>query len=286
MGLNRPITIGRIDYANAWPLFHFSEEKLPEERFTIVRRVPSLLNQAMRNGELDVTAMAAFAYGQHADNYLLLPDLSVSAKGRVNSILLFLKAPLEEVLKGTIAVTNTSATSINLLKIIMGMYYQANPAYVTMEPELDSMLEQADAALIIGDPAIKASWQAEGLTVIDLGQLWRDWTGYGMTFALVAVRKEIAELDPESIAQVLEALTYSKARSLREPQVLVDKACAELGGTSDYWSRYFRELHHDFGAAEQTGLSLYFEYAYKLGLLDHQVNMRFFDVRSVLQVNE
>ncbi|TYP77763.1 menaquinone biosynthetic enzyme MqnA/MqnD family protein [Paenibacillus methanolicus] len=287
MGLQRPITIGRIDYANAWPLFHFTDQTLPEDRFTIVKRVPSLLNQAMRKGELDLTAMAAFAYAQHADDYLLLPDLSVSARGRVNSILLFLKAPLEDVLNGgTIAVTNTSATSINLLKIIMGLYYEASPVYVTTEPNLDAMLEHADAALLIGDPAIQSSWDCSGLTVLDLGELWRSWTGFGMTFALVAVRKEVAAAAPAEVAAAWKAMTDSKRESLRHPEVLVDKACRELGGTPEYWSRYFRELHHDFGPDEQAGLALYFEYAHRLGLLENRVQMNFFEAHSALQVNE
>ncbi|MFB9329578.1 menaquinone biosynthetic enzyme MqnA/MqnD family protein [Paenibacillus aurantiacus] len=287
MGLQRPITIGRIDYANAWPLFHFTDRALPEDRYTIVKRVPSLLNQAMRKGELDLTAMAAFAYAQHADDYLLLPDLSVSARGRVNSILLFLKAPLEDVLNGgTIAVTNTSATSINLLKIIMGLYYEASPNYVTTEPNLQAMLEHADAALLIGDPAIQASWNYSGLTVLDLGELWRNWTGYGMTFALVAVRREVANAAPREVAAVWNAMIQSKRQSLRHPEALVDKACRELGGTAEYWSRYFRELHHDFGPDEQAGLSLYFEYAHRLGLLENRVQMNFFEVDSALQVNE
>ena len=163
----------------------------------------------------------------------------MSAKGRVNSILLFLKKPLEEVLKGRIALTATSATSVILLKILMKMYYKADPSYVTMEPSLDEMLEEADAALLIGDSAIHASWanQERGLTVIDLGELWRSWTGYGMTFALVAVRKEIAQADPGAVSEVLEAMTTSKERSLRDLEPLVAKACAQLGGEASYWTR-------------------------------------------------
>jgi chorismate dehydratase len=155
-----------------------------------------------------------------------------------------------------------------------------------MEPSLDGMLKEADAALLIGDPAIHASWHSEGLTVIDLGELWRKWTGYGMTFALFAVRKETAKADPAAVATVLRALTDSKRLSMREPQPLIEKACAQLGGLSEYWNRYFRELTYNFGTDEQAGLSLYFDYAKRLGLLDREVRMQFFVDHTALQVNE
>lgn len=286
MGLSRPITIGRIDYANVWPIFHYAEDKLPQDRFVVIQRVPSELNKAIREGELDITSMSSFAYAQNADDYLLLPDLSVSAKGRVNSILLFMREPLERVLQGRIAMTATSATSVNLLKIIMSLYYNANPSYITMEPSLDNMLEQADAALLIGDTAIKESLRNEGMTVIDLGELWKTWTGFGMTFALVAVRKETAAADPEAVAQVLRVLTESKRRSLSNLDPLASKACEQLGGTMSYWSRYFQELHYDFGPDEQSGLSLYFDYAKQLGLLDTNVRMQVIEDQTAMQVNE
>jgi chorismate dehydratase len=286
MGLHRPITIGRIDYANVWPIYHYAEELLPEGRFHIERKVPAALNKAIRQGEIDITSMSSFSYAQNAEEYLLLPDLSVSAKGRVNSILLFTRKPLEEVLNGRIALTATSATSVNLLKIIMSLYYNANPSYITMEPSLEPMLEEADAALLIGDNAIHASWRSEGMTVIDLGELWRNWTGYGMSFALCAVRKETAAADPAAVEAVLHAFTESKRRSLRDLKPLIDKACAQLGGESAYWKRYFTELHYDFGPEEQAGLSLYFRYARQLGLLDHEVDMQFFEDHTAIQVNE
>lgn len=286
MGLHRPITIGRIDYANVWPIFHYAEQMLPDSRYKIDKRVPSALNGAMQRGEVDITAMSSFAYAQHADDYLLLPDLSVSAKGRVNSILLFMREPIERVLKGRIALTATSATSVNLLKMIMSLYYEASPSYITMEPELDTMLQHADAALLIGDPAIQASWREQGLTVVDLGELWRGWTGSGMTFALLAVRKETAEERPEEVAAVLHALSESKRRSLLNPQPLIDQACKQLGGERAYWSRYFKELSYDFGPEEQAGLKLYFDYAQQLRLLRHEVRMQFFINDTAIRVNE
>lgn len=274
---HRPITVGQIDYANAWPLFHYAINQLSADKYTFVKQVPSLLNQAMGLGQLDITAMAAFAYAEQAESYYLLPDVSISAKSDVNSILLFLKKPIEDVIHGTIAVTNTSATSIHLLKMMMQLYYNGDPHYVTMNPSLPDMLVNADAALLIGDPAIQASWRySDVYTVIDLGRLWREWTGMGMTFAVVAVRRAFADANPQAVAEVWRAMLASRQRSAADCKPLIAKAMQELGGSEPYWSRYFKQLHHEFGPAEQAGLLKYFHYANQLGYLKKPVEMQFF----------
>lgn len=280
---NRPFRLGRIDYANAWPLFHYIQD---ENGLEIVRDVPSGLNRALQAGDIDMSAISSFSYAANAEHYYLLPDLSVSSPSRVNSILLFLNKPLERVLQGTIAVTDTSATSVNLLRILMERHFGGSPHYVAEPPDLDTMLAKADAALLIGDPAIKASWQQRGGTVLDLGELWRTWTGHGMTFALVAVRRDM----PPSAAHVIErtyrAMQDSKRRSLHNLSPLVTKACTLIGGTAEYWHRYFTELKFDFGTSEQAGLQLYFDYAYEMGLLERKVKMEYWPTTSAVQVNE
>ncbi|WP_127530753.1 menaquinone biosynthesis protein [Paenibacillus kobensis] len=278
MPTNKTIAVGRIDYANAWPLFHYADqETLSPYGVEIVSRKPAELNRALLNGELAMSAVSSFAYARHSEQYLLLPDLSVSTEGTVHSILLFLKKPLEQVRNGVIALTNTSATSVNLLKVLMSVYLEGNPSYVTMEPDLDTMLEQSDAALLIGDTAIQASWRDTGLQVIDLGEMWHRFTGFGMTYAVVAVRKEAAVLHHEAIAAVLQSMADSKSKSLGELEPLIEHACQTLGGTPAYWRQYFHTLQYDFGERRQQGLRLYFHYAYQLGLLEHEPELAFFE---------
>ncbi|MBD2869656.1 menaquinone biosynthesis protein [Paenibacillus arenilitoris] len=277
MGMNRPITIGRIDYANAWPLFHEFEKRSTLSSYEVISRVPSELNRMLQSAELDVSAISSFSYGQNASDYVLLPKLSVGSIGNVNSILLFLKEPIERRRPRKISVTTTSATSVNLLKIIMTMYYECEPEYSPAAPELESMLEEADAALIIGDSAIHASWKKHGLHVIDLGRLWHEWTGHGMTYAVVAARKDIAAAAPESIQAVYNALLASKQYNKAHLEPLINYACSLLGGEAAYWDMYFRSLQYDFGSELQEGLKLYFRYSKQLGLLGSDVELTFFE---------
>jgi chorismate dehydratase len=246
-----------------------------------VLKVPAELNRLLREGEIQVSAVSSYAYGMNDQDYILLPHLSVGSEGKVNSILLFLKDPIELSPPKRIAVTTASATSVNLLKILMKKYYELDPEYEPAEPNLEQMLESADAALLIGDPAIRESWESKGLTVIDLGEVWNLWTGLAMTYAVVAARKEAVESSPEAFQRLYRAFTASKEQSVDNLKPLIDKACEQLGGDPDYWQMYFTCLNYDFGQKQQEGLTLYFRYAKELGLLDHEVSLHFYKEESL-----
>lgn len=272
-GNARPLKIGRISFTNAWPVFHNFDAAALREPAEIVSEVPSALNRKLREGEIDIAGISSYAYGLSSDAYYLLPNLSVSARGAVQSILLFLKSPLEQAINGRIALTTASATSVNLLKIIMEKFYGGKPTYEDAEPSLGPMLENADAALLIGDHAIRASWENHGYRVLDLGEVWNVWTGHWMTFALWAVRREAAHANPEAVRAIYDGLLESKRLSGLDLEPVVDKAMQQIGGASAYWRNYFGNLCYDFGPSQKAGLELYFRYARELSLIDRPVEL-------------
>lgn len=281
-----PIRIGRIDYTNVWPIFyHF-----PENRFAgkveLVRQVPAELNRAMAEGTVAMGPISSFAYGEHGDEYVLLPDLSVSAWGRVNSILLFHRKPLDEIANGRIALVNTSATSVNLLKIILEHYYKGKPSYFSSPPDLDGMMREADGALLIGDDAIKASWREHGYLVTDLGAEWNRLTGHWMSFAVWAIREDAVKQFPELIRDIYDSFVESKEKGLQDSSGMISQAVVSIGGTEDYWSRYFRQLTYDFGDPQWKGLSHYFRLAAGLGLLNKEPPIRIWKENTLMQVKE
>lgn len=272
---SRPIGVGRIDYTNAWPLFHYVPDETDDYR--VVRSVPSGLNRMLQQGELGVSAVSSFIYGLEPQRYMLLPGLSVGTAGPVRSILLFLKKPLKEVLRGKIALTDTSATSVNLLKMILSLRYDGNPEYTIMKPDLPSMLKENDAALLIGDSAIRASWETLGLEVMDLGREWKEWTGLGMTYAVVAARREAVESSRSQVLRLHEDMLASRRRSTADPGPLIRRAVSSLGGTEAYWREYFTGLQYDFGPELREGLELYYRYAHDMGLLSGHAVLEFMD---------
>jgi chorismate dehydratase len=201
----------------------------------------------------------------------------VSALDEVKSILLFHRKPIDQLSHATIALTNASATSVNLLKIILKKFYAITPTYVTMQPNLDEMLVEAEAALLIGDDALTAaaSLTDSSIQVTDLATLWRERTGFGMTFAVWAVREKVALQSPEKIKALYQAFIASKEKGLTDLQPIVDRAVTTLGGSRAEWDTYFRTLTYDFDADLQRGLSYYFELCHEQGLLPRAVSLRF-----------
>jgi chorismate dehydratase len=247
----------------------------------MIPAVPAGLNQAMGGGWIDMGPISAGGGGISSEQYALCPNLSVSAHGRVNSIFLFLKKPLAEVLRGKIALSTTSATSTNLLKIIAAKFYHARPDYIPMDPNLATMMAEADGAVLIGDHAIRASWNNPGYEVIDLSELWRQCTGHWMTFAVWAINRDVIRQHGDDIQIILEAFEASKQKSLLDPYPLAQEAVRVIGGTVDYWVNYFTNLNYDFNRPQQEGLQCYFQYAYELGLIDHEVRLELWSENTV-----
>ncbi|USB34766.1 menaquinone biosynthesis protein [Paenibacillus sp. YPG26] len=280
------ILIGQIDYTNVWPVFHHFRPESLSRKVSMVTEVPAVLNRRMLEGSLDVSPISSFAYGIGHEKFLLLPDLSVSARSAVNSILLFSREPLEHVINGRIALTNTSATSINLLKIIIEKAYGGKPTYWNSEPDLASMMRDSDAALLIGDHAIRASWEPHGYIVTDLGEVWKRWSGYGMTFAVWTVQRTFAERHGDFLAEILNAFTLSKQKSLHDLEPLIHRSVEEIGGSPVYWRHYFSNLCYDFLDEQRAGLALYFKYAYEMGLLETEVPLNMWSDNKLTRVKE
>lgn len=283
---NRKTIIGKISYTNAWPLFYYADPAQLQFPAEMISEVPAVLNEGMKNGNIQIGAISSFAYAEAADKLLLLPDLSVSADGEVRSIMLFSREPVEQIKGGTIALTNTSATSVNLLKILMRKALGVSPEYITTEPDLDHMMDSADAALLIGDNAIRASWDTRGYHVTDLSAWWKSWTGCSMTFAVWAVNRSAVEERPGDMADIAALFEESKRRSLSDLSPLVKEAVSVIGGTPEYWHSYFTNLNYDFDDRKREGLRLYFEYAHELGLLSRKVVPEIWSDTIRMQVKE
>ncbi len=269
----KALRIGQISYTNTLPVTLFFDESRFADQIDFIQQVPAQLNRAMAQGEIDIGPISSFSYAEHEEKYLVLPDLSVSAKGKVGSIFLFSKRPIETLDGAKIALTNTSATSVNLLKVILQLFMNLNVTYETMSPVLAEMMTRADAALLIGDEALMAHRSNTAYYAYDLAELWYRHTGYSMTFALWTVRKEAVARQAALLRDVHEAFLQSKERSLRDLYQVVDYVLERFGGDAAFWHAYFSGLTYDFGEEQRVGLEYYYACAARLGLLPAPVKV-------------
>lgn len=278
----RPIRIGKIAFTNILPIYHFFDGTGLDVE--LVPQVPAQLNRGMASGEIDLGPISSFAYADYFPKFVLMPDLSVSARGPVGSIFLFTKGKeLEELKDARIALTNTSASSVALLRIIMEKFVGATPEYKTMSPNLSQMMLEADAALLIGDDALKAKMTPDlPYRIFDLGQEWYNRTDLSMTFAVWAVRREIVETRRDELIQVYERFMKAKVLGSQRRQPIIEEAMRQLNGSESFWNQYFDGLCYDLQEKEQIGLETYYRYAAEMGLISPNVQISMLDLPTGL----
>jgi chorismate dehydratase len=273
--------IGKITFSNIMPIYHFFRtDQFDEHQVEFIPQVPSQLNSGMADGTIDMGPISSFEYGRNYKEYEVLPDLSISSLGKVRSIFLFSHKPIEELKEGNIALTDKSATSVNLLKIIMNKFYGASLSYRTMPANLEKMMAAADAALLIGDDALLASWNNPGYYMYDLGELWYKHTGLWMVFAVWAVRKEVAHSKHELLRSIHNEFLRSKRKGFADLDAVVAQAKKDFGATAEFWKVYYTGLSYDFTSEHKRGLEYYYACAADLGLLNEPAKVEIWNADS------
>ncbi len=273
--------VGHIQFLNCLPLYYglVKNQQILLD-IDLNKGTPTELNQRLIEGELDISPISCVEYARHAKELLLIPDLTVSADGPVNSIYLVSKVPVRELDGKRVALTNTSATSINLLKIILVQKYDLNCEYFVSPPDLSAMLLEAEAALLIGDHALRAVYQKPpGLFFYDLGLEWKDYTGCKMVYAVWAVRKEFAQDKPELVRNVYEAFLSSMQFSLDNLGDIVKDAARWESYSEEFLTKYFRGLEFSFDDGHKKGLRTFYEYLAAKNMLAYAPQLDFFEVK-------
>ncbi len=184
----------------------------------------------------------------------IAPGVAITCLGEVRSILLFGRVPWPEV--RTLAADFSSRTSVQLARIILRERYGAEPRITEARPVLSEMLAVADAALIIGDPALRISPNQQPYHWLDLGSEWLHLTHLPMVFAAWAGKKN---LPFEQISSLTTgSYEYGKARI----DEIVDREYEKRGITRELAKKYLTQhIRYELGPEERKGLEAFIELA-------------------------
>lgn len=261
------LRIGQIEYANCTPLYHMLKEQFDCEDYEFISGVPAALNSMLAAGKIDVCPSSSFEYAIHSARYKILPQLSISSNGAVASVLLFSRVPVEELNGQTILLSSESATSVNLLKILMTQRYHCNCCYTVNSQNIADALESFPALLLIGDAALRASINETELYVYDLGRIWRDWTGLPFVFALWLCRREVA--DNPQLIELSRRLIRAKELAPLHHDRIVQYAREAKWMPVERLLEYWREnISYQLEEPNLSGLTTFFEKCYTLGLIE------------------
>ena len=259
--------VGHIQFLNCLPIYWGLVRAGTLLDVELTKDTPDRLNDMLVGGDLDIGPISLVEYLRHADDLVLLPDIAIGSDGPVLSVNLVSQMPPAALDGRRVALGSTSRTSVLLARMWLEQVHGVRPQYFTCPPELSTMLLEADAAVLIGDAALRATYQlsheGNGLTVHDLGAAWRAWTGLPMVFAVWAARRDYAEANPGLVKEIHGAFVRSRDDALAHVDEIAAAAARWEVFDAATLARYFRTLDFALGPRQVAGLQ---EFARRAGL--------------------
>ncbi len=247
-----PIKVCAVSFLNTtplvWGMLHGPQNGLFDLEFCI----PAVCADRLASGAADIGIVPSFELTRQ--NLQVVPGAGIASHGPVRSILLISKCPAGQI--RTLAADSSSRTSVQLARVILQRQYGAAPAILSQPPDLDSMLHSADAALIIGDPALRLDPRRLPHHVYDLGAEWTGMTGLPMVFAVWAGQPGV--VSPEIAGAFRESWHYGRDHM---DQIVAAESVARDFAPDLVREYLTRHIVHELGAPEYQGMELFLEYA-------------------------
>jgi chorismate dehydratase len=249
-----PIRVGAVSYLNARPLVRGLERS--PERFDVRFDLPSRCASLLHSGAIDLGLIPSIEY--LGGDYRVVPGIGVVSDGNVASVAMFTRVPVTGI--RSIALDTSSRTSVALIKVLCARYYRIAPAFVSAGPDLAAMIAEADAALLIGEPALLAEYEPLGLEKIDLGAAWKQMTGLPFVYAFWAGARGI--LTPADV-RLLQA---ARDEGRRESDDVAAQYFAGDPEKQELGAAYLRDcIRYHLGERERAALDRFFALAAAIG---------------------
>jgi len=276
--------VGHIQFLNCLPLYYGLVKSHALLDIELIKGTPTELNSMLIKGILDISPISSIEYGRNHGSLMLFPDFTVSSDGEVKSIILVSRFPIEKLSGKKIALTNTSATSQVLLKLILDRGYNVEPEYIVRPPDLATMFADADAALLIGDIALHFCLPHKDYYIFDLGIEWRKLTGKKMVYAVWAVDRNFVRTRSGLCQDVFEAFKRSKDYSMEHMPEIVEYAAKWEPFSPSFLMDYFSSLYFNFADDYQDGLLHFYELASGIGEIQTVPDLNFIEVRPDMKI--
>ncbi|WKX71925.1 menaquinone biosynthetic enzyme MqnA/MqnD family protein [Streptomyces sp. XD-27] len=250
--------VGHIQFLNCLPLYWGLARTGTLLDLELTKATPDALNDQLVRGDLDIAPISLVEYLRHADDLVALPDIAVGCDGPVMSCVIVSQLPLEQLDRARVALGSASRTSVELARLLLAERYGVQPRYYSCPPDLSLMMQEADAAVLIGDAALRANLHYApklGLQVHDLGHMWKEWTGLPFVFAVWAARREYVAREPRIVHKIHEAFLASRDLSLEEVTKVAEQAARWEALTAPVLERYFTTLDFSLGEKQLAGIA-------------------------------
>lgn len=251
------IKLGTVPFLNVRPLIFSLEEGLVEHDFEIVYAPPSDLSRMLFEKRLDL-GLVPVAELLERGNYRIVPNVSISSLGKVDSVVLLTKSKISDI--AAVAVDIRSQSSTALLKVILEIFQKISPVYLKREPD-GNFLNGVDGGMVIGNAGLKLNYfPPAGYNVFDLGEIWTYETGLPFVYAVYAVNEGV------SLGENVKILERAKSEGLRVVEKIAEAESKKLGLSKEICLTYITErIKYDLGEKEIKGILKYAEFLVELG---------------------
>ena len=251
-------TIGRVAFLNCDPLFHDLDEK-----WNVLAAPPAWLTGHVLRRDCVLAPIPAADYAKHSEDLVLLPEIGIGSQGEVGSVLLFGAVSIDSM--KTIALPSDSATSVALLKYLLSTSGR-EMTYITTGPDYDSMMEQADGCLLIGDRALEAAKEFPEMVQLDLGQAWLERFGLPMVFGVFVARKDTPVEEIKTAHTALLSGLHEFERSNEKREAVIQWAMGRSDLSHRRLDQYFGEVFNRLDNHHMEGLHRFLSEACDLPL--------------------
>jgi len=285
----KSLRVSIVEYLNTAPLVRGFTHGPLRGKYELSFTVPSQCAEALRSGAVDVAIIPAIEYMRIPD-LVIFPNLSIASKQSVRSLLVISKKPIHEVAR--VALDRGSRSTQALTRILCQKLWNITPEFFEAAPDLPAMLDRADAALLIGDPALRLSIttarqarrDASGelvvpataaglpgsgsLFIYDLVEKWRAMTGLPAVLAVWAARRDM--VTPELVQDFQDSLAFG----LQHLDAIATEAAATMNLPAAELRRYLAEnIDYHLDEENLRGLTRYYSLAGALGLTSQALSM-------------
>ena len=241
-----------VSYLNTtplvWGMLHGPQRGL----FDLDFQIPAACADQLASGAADIGIIPSFELTRQSLE--VIPGAGIACHGPVRSILLVSARPAGEIHR--LAADSSSRTSVQLARVLLERRFAAEPELIPHSPDLDAMLRIADAALIIGDPALRIEPSRLPYYVYDLGKEWVEMTGLPFVFAVWAGRKSV--ITPGVVDAFQQSCRFGRERI--EEIVAVESGRREI--PRDLVREYLtHRIVHELGPRDYEGMDRFLEYA-------------------------
>jgi chorismate dehydratase len=248
-----PFRIGEIPYLNSVP-FYWDKSVPSNSGLEWVSVPPKTMGHLAREGRIDAGPLSLIDAFSLEDSFEPLGgpsgDCGIAVRRAAKSVLLFSQVPAGQLSGRKIGVTPDTATSVELLRVLLETRAGVSPLY-------HEGFQPDDAArLLIGNEALRGAVDPELRraypVILDLGEEWSLWQNRPFVFARWVVRKNVAPEQKSLLSSVLDRNLKADLSTLSRAAALPSSL---PGWTPDQALEYWEAFRFRLGNAEREAIS-------------------------------